>query len=131
MFALKGSSTFFIISGWGMPAINDSVEMRDSEPRVCLLTKYCDFTNTTIMSIRQRPQANPENFDHAYEGLVLGTPHRWICEGRASWLIYTEGEKENVDEFVRNMKAKNWLALGIRFIGRVVASAQPVTQHQR
>ncbi|KAI6159249.1 hypothetical protein EDD17DRAFT_907587 [Pisolithus thermaeus] len=39
-------------------------------------------------------------------------------------LIYAEGEKENVEEFVKNMKAMNWLALRVRFVEQVAASAQ-------
>lgn len=31
-------------------------------------------------------------------------------------LIYAEGDKENVDEFVRNIRAMQWLALKVRFI---------------
>ncbi|KAI6017457.1 hypothetical protein EDC04DRAFT_478427 [Pisolithus marmoratus] len=34
-------------------------------------------------------------------------------------LIYAEGDKENVEEFVRNVKAMNWLALRVRFVERV------------
>lgn len=39
-------------------------------------------------------------------------------------LIYAEGEKENVEEFVRNVKAMNWLALRVRFVEQVAAPAQ-------
>ena len=31
-------------------------------------------------------------------------------------LIYAEGDKENVDEFVRKVRAMQWLALRVRFI---------------
>ncbi|KAI6012766.1 hypothetical protein F5J12DRAFT_718279 [Pisolithus orientalis] len=34
-------------------------------------------------------------------------------------LIYAEGGKENVEEFVRNVKGMNWLALRVRFIEQV------------
>lgn len=39
-------------------------------------------------------------------------------------LIYAEGDKENVEEFVRNVKAMNWLALRVRFVEQVDAPAQ-------
>lgn len=39
-------------------------------------------------------------------------------------LIYAEGEKENVEQFVKNVKAMNWLALRVRFVEQVAASAQ-------
>ncbi|KAI6154243.1 hypothetical protein BKA82DRAFT_4099196 [Pisolithus tinctorius] len=76
-----------------------------------------------LLSLHLLPELHEHNQTLALPTLVKAWSSELHIAGFARigypGLIYAEGGRENVEEFVRNVKGMNWLALRVRFVEQV------------